>query len=84
MRIENKTQIEKNNLFYNPEMEINRDIISSTIGVLKAKVVCDGHSASGVKGIRSAMENNSVEKVYLVDYSEKCCNVIIKNIELKK
>lgn len=83
MHIENKTQIEKDDLFYNPEMEINRDIISSTIGVLKAKIICDGHSASGVKGIRSAMENN-VEKVYLVDYSEKCCNVIKKNIELNK
>jgi tRNA (guanine26-N2/guanine27-N2)-dimethyltransferase len=83
MHIENKTKIEKNDLFYNPEMEINRDIISTAVGVLKVKKMCDGHSASGIKGIRCAMEND-IEKVYLVDYSEKCFNTINKNIEINK
>ena len=82
MHIENNTKIEKEDLFYNPEMEINRDIISTTIGVLKIKNMCDGHSASGIKGIRCAMENPLIEKVFLVDYSEKCFKVIEKNIEI--
>ncbi len=81
---ENQTTIEKNDLFYNPEMEINRDIISSTVGVLKVKNMCDGHSASGIKGIRCAMENPLIEKVFLVDYSEKCFNTILKNIEINE
>jgi tRNA (guanine26-N2/guanine27-N2)-dimethyltransferase len=83
MHIENKTKIEKENLFYNPEMEINRDIISTAVGVLKVKIMCDGHSASGIKGIRCAMEND-LEKVYLVDYSEKCFNVMNKNVEINE
>lgn len=82
MHIENITKIEKSNLFYNPQMEINRDIISASVGVLGVKVMCDGHSASGVKGIRCAHENEELEEVYLVDYSEKCFNAIKRNVEL--
>lgn len=83
MHIENKTKIEKNDLFYNPEMEINRDIISTVVGILNVKNMCDGHSASGIKGIKCAMEND-LEKVYLVDYSEKCFETIKKNVEINE
>ncbi len=66
-------------IFYNPKMEINRDLVSTAVGVAGAKTYCDGHSASGIKAIRVMMENACVEKVDAVDMSERACDGISEN-----
>lgn len=69
-------------VFYNPKMEISRDIVSATIGVVGAKTFCDGHSATGIKAIRARLENENLECVDAVDLSKKACALIQKNILL--
>ncbi len=72
----------KNDIFYNPAMELNRDI---SVAFLKAfdcdeLKVLDGMAASGVRGIRIAKEVG-VKKIVLTDLSEESVSLIRKNIE---
>ncbi|MGC8924220.1 MAG: methyltransferase [Candidatus Micrarchaeia archaeon] len=71
-------------VFYNPEMEISRDILSAAIGCIAITNFCDGHSATGIKAIRVKKENPHVDVVYAVDISRKACNNIRRNIHLNK
>jgi len=68
-------------VFYNPQMEINRDLLSIAIGVLGVKTFCDGHSATGIKAIRASAEN-TVESVDAVELSANACDTIRKNVAL--
>ncbi|MCX8202636.1 MAG: tRNA (guanine(10)-N(2))-dimethyltransferase [Candidatus Micrarchaeota archaeon] len=69
-------------VFYNPHMEFNRDISSLVVGAVSdfPLTVCDGMSASGIRGIRYAMENKNIEKITFVDGDANACKLIEKNI----
>jgi tRNA (guanine26-N2/guanine27-N2)-dimethyltransferase len=59
-------------VFYNPEMELCRDIFSLCIGCLPGKLsVADVMCASGVRGIRYAAENRNISSLSLSDLSVK-------------
>jgi tRNA (guanine26-N2/guanine27-N2)-dimethyltransferase len=74
-------------VFYNPFMEINRDISSLAVGALVSIKelgrlnACDGMAASGIRGLRYLIENDNVDSVTFVDGDEQACNLINKNIE---
>ncbi len=65
-------------IFYNPKMEIHRDLLVTFAKVVKPSSYCDGHSASGVKAIRVCKEAN-VKNVTAIDLSIKACENIRKN-----
>ncbi|ASJ14072.1 tRNA (guanine(10)-N(2))-dimethyltransferase [Thermococcus radiotolerans] len=68
-------------VFYNPVMALNRDISVLAVGVLKPRTVLDALSATGIRGIRYALET-PVEEVWLNDISEEAFNLILKNVRL--
>ncbi|MCX8200293.1 MAG: hypothetical protein N3G76_02375 [Candidatus Micrarchaeota archaeon] len=69
-------------VFYNPRMEINRDLLSAAVGAAGAASFCDGHAATGIKAIRVARENSCVVHADAVDLSRKAVALIEKNIAL--
>ncbi|MFH1447665.1 MAG: tRNA (guanine(10)-N(2))-dimethyltransferase [Candidatus Micrarchaeota archaeon] len=61
-------------VFFNPMMELCRDVSSLVVGTLKKKIsVLDGMCATGARGIRYSMENSCVKEVIFVDLSGKAC-----------
>ncbi|MFB6491480.1 MAG: tRNA (guanine(26)-N(2))-dimethyltransferase [Thermoproteus sp. AZ2] len=74
-------------VFYNRFMERNRTISAlalSAYAYLRGErlVVCEPLSATGVRGIRYALETNAVERLVLNDVSKLAYEVIRKNLEL--
>ncbi|MDK2892192.1 MAG: tRNA (guanine26-N2/guanine27-N2)-dimethyltransferase [Methanohalophilus sp.] len=79
-------------VFYNPHMELNRDITVAAIAAwVKRKLkdtlyevsditYLDAMSASGIRGIRIAKEVGV--SVTLNDWGEEACKLILKNVEL--
>ncbi len=72
--------------FYNPAMELNRDLSILICQYLINKIertveICDGLAASGARGIRLNNELKGDYKVFLNDWSENSFNLIKKNIE---
>ena len=66
--------------FYNPRMQLCRSIASLAIGAIGEKLsICDGFSASGIRGIRYAKENPNIESVDFVDINEKVLKLCRKN-----
>ena len=69
-------------VFYNPNMEFSRDISSLVISSIQEKLtVCDGMSASGIRGLRYAKENKNVEKVTFVDMEKTAVENLKENIK---
>lgn len=74
-------------IFYNPLMKCSRDISSAAVGAFaeiagrKLKIV-DAFCATGIRGIRYALENKGVELLYLNDINRVCYELALKNIEL--
>lgn len=76
-------------VFYNPVMKMNRD---STILVLKSHIealgrdieICEPMSGTGVRGIRAALEVESVDNVLLGDLNPSAIRLTEKNIELNQ
>ncbi|ASA77472.1 tRNA (guanine(10)-N(2))-dimethyltransferase [Thermococcus sp. 5-4] len=68
-------------VFYNPVMALNRDISVLAVGVLKPRTVLDALSATGIRGIRYALET-PVEEVWLNDINEEAFNLILRNVRL--
>ncbi|MFO8109324.1 MAG: tRNA (guanine(26)-N(2))-dimethyltransferase [Thermoplasmata archaeon] len=68
-------------VFYNPAMELNRDI---SVAFLRAwgpgKKVLDGMSATGIRGVRIAKETD-VREVTMLDLSRDAVELIRRNIE---
>ncbi len=64
-------------IFYNPKMEINRDLVVTFAKTVSPESYLDGHSASGIKGIRVCKEAQI--PVTAVDLSIKACENIHKN-----
>ncbi|CAD5244196.1 tRNA (guanine(10)-N(2))-dimethyltransferase [Thermococcus camini] len=68
-------------VFYNPVMALNRDISVLAVGVLKPGTVLDALSATGIRGIRYALETPAKE-VWLNDISGEAFNLILENVRL--
>lgn len=66
--------------FYNPEMELSRDMSVAFLQAVRIKnaVVCDLLSATGVRAVRYAKETDA-KKVFANDASEKAVKYIKKN-----
>ncbi|WP_258084424.1 tRNA (guanine(10)-N(2))-dimethyltransferase [Thermococcus thermotolerans] len=68
-------------VFYNPVMALNRDISVLAVGIFKPKRVLDALSATGIRGIRYALETPA-EEVWLNDINPDAFNLILKNVRL--
>lgn len=69
--------------FFNPKVELSRDITVLVLNSLDSKgwTVCDALSATGARGIRIAKECN-VKKVWLNDISDNNLKFMKKNTKL--
>jgi len=68
-------------VFYNPVMALNRDISVLVAKVIEPKKVLDALSATGVRGIRYALESPA-EEVWLNDISEEAYSLMKRNVAL--
>ncbi len=68
-------------VFYNPTMELNRDISISLLNTFSFRRVLDGLAASGIRGIRFSLETTAKE-VHINDRDPKAYALIKRNIEL--
>ncbi|WP_456450052.1 tRNA (guanine(10)-N(2))-dimethyltransferase [Palaeococcus sp. (in: euryarchaeotes)] len=68
-------------VFYNPVMAFNRDISVLALKVIKPEEALDALSATGVRGIRYALET-PVREVWLNDINGEAFKLIKKNIGL--
>jgi len=68
-------------VFYNPVMALNRDISVLVARVLESKRVLDALSATGIRGIRYALESPAGE-VWLNDISEEAYSLMKRNVAL--
>ena len=79
---EGKVAIDTGDAFYNPRMEMNRDI---TVAVLESlpdvSTYIDVMSASGIRGIRIKKELSRDVQVTSNDWDEPACELIKKNAE---
>lgn len=67
-------------VFYNPEMEFDRDISVAFLKAFSPKRVLDGFGASGIRGIRYSLECGS--EVTINDANPECTKAIENNIKL--
>jgi len=76
------------NVFYNKDMEINRDITMSCVIAYKelynptSLIIVDSMAASGITSIRLLNEYNSISKIYINDLNPSAVELITKNLEL--
>ena len=73
--------------FYNPALEIDRDLnvaFCEYAAAEGAKRFLDGLAASGIRGIRIAKEVERDIEVDINDYNSKSYEIIKKNIEMNK
>lgn len=68
-------------VFYNPVMALNRDISVLALKVLSPERVLDALSATGVRGIRYALEAPANE-VWMNDINEEAFKLILENLKL--
>jgi len=68
-------------VFYNPRMALNRDIVVVLLNILNPKIVLDALSATGIRGIRFALETPA-EEVWLNDISEDAYELMKRNVML--
>lgn len=76
-------------VFYNPHMELNRDLSILAIQVFQKEQnrdinICDLFGGSGIRGIRYKKEIDGVENVYINDISETANHFERHNIELNE
>ncbi len=74
-------------VFYNPVMELNRDIsvlaFQAYQRIVNRKIsICEPLTGSGIRGIRFAAEIHSVEKVVISDISERAIKLAKYNVYL--
>ena len=68
-------------VFYNPMMALNRDLSILLLKVVKAKRVLDALSATGIRGIRYALETPATE-VWMNDINPDAFKLVIENLRL--
>lgn len=79
------TVILREGVFYNPEMELCRDLSSLCVGSIGGKIsVVDAMCASGVRGIRYRKENADVKSLSLVDMSSRATELARRNAALNR
>ena len=83
-RIELLTPDKDEKVFYNPEMELSRDISVSFLRSIGKEIttVCDLLSATGVRAIRYAKETNNIKHVFANDGNKAAIGFIKKNSEM--
>jgi tRNA (guanine26-N2/guanine27-N2)-dimethyltransferase len=74
-------------VFYNPAMELNRDIAVLALQVYQRAVnheicVCEPLAGCGVRGVRFALEVEGIKKVVVNDINGKACLLAKYNVEL--
>ena len=74
-------------VFYNPIMELNRDIAVLVLQIyqkiLERKlIVCEPMTGCGLRGVRFAVEVDGVYQVLLNDINTKSANLAVFNAEL--
>jgi len=74
-------------VFYNPIMELNRDVSVLAFQayqrlVNKEILVCDPLTGSGIRGVRYASEIHDVKKVVICDINENSFNLAKHNVHL--
>ncbi len=73
----------KTPVFYNPTMEFNRDVSVAVLRAAKRKNirVLDGLAASGIRGIRFALEVGEID-LTMNDWNQNAQNLMKKNCEI--
>lgn len=71
----------RNPVFYNPFMELSRDLSVAACRVLKPGTYCDTMAGSGARGIRVAKEAE-IPEVYLNDLNSLACELMKENASL--
>lgn len=72
-------------VFYNPEMELCRDVSSLAVGAIGEDIsAIDAMCASGVRGLRYKKENRNVKLLALVDMSKRAIEYAKKNAAANK
>lgn len=71
----------RNPVFYNPFMELSRDLSVAVCRILKPGSYCDALAGSGARGVRVAKEAG-VGKVFLNDLNEIACGVMKENASI--
>ncbi len=73
-------------VFYNPIMSMNRDFTILAINILSRthsiKSASDLMAATGVRGIRIALECSSVDEIYMNDIDPRACRIIEGNAKI--
>ncbi len=74
-------------VFYNPAMELNRDLSVAVLTVFKGDVdrdisVCDAFGGTGIRGIRYAKEIEGIEKAFVNDLNPIAVEFAEENIKL--
>ncbi len=74
-------------VFYNPVMELNRDLSVIALQAYQRTVnraisVCEPLTSSGIRGIRFAAEVHGVQSVSINDISERAVNLATHNLRL--
>jgi tRNA (guanine26-N2/guanine27-N2)-dimethyltransferase len=77
----------KASVFYNPAMELNRDLSVAAITVFRKGfdhdlTVCDAFGGTGIRGIRYAKEIEGIEKAVVNDLNPLAVELTKENIEL--
>ncbi len=67
-------------VFYNPQMEFDRNLTIQILREMGIKRYCDALAGSGLRGIRAALEGG-VSEVVLNDSNKKAVEVIGRNLE---
>jgi tRNA (guanine26-N2/guanine27-N2)-dimethyltransferase len=75
-----KPPTKKSPVFFNPDMELSRDISVGIAKILKPKNFCDSLAGCGARGLRIANEVKC--KVFLNDKNPLASNLIKKNAKL--
>ncbi|ODS42245.1 MAG: tRNA (guanine(10)-N(2))-dimethyltransferase [Candidatus Altiarchaeales archaeon IMC4] len=70
--------LKSNEVFYNPEMELSRDISVAITNVLEPETFCDLLAGSGARGVRIANETNA--RVTINDLNPKACELARENL----
>jgi len=71
----------RNPVFYNPVMELSRDLSVAVCRVLKPGTYCDALAGSGARGIRVSREAG-VGEVFLNDLNREACGLMEENASL--
>ena len=76
-------------VFYNPAMELNRDLSVAALTVFRSGLnhdiyVCDAFGGTGIRGIRYAKEIKGIEKAIVNDLNPLAVELTRENIDLNQ